>query len=64
MKCFALDITASRAAILCDINSNSAEDRYNYFRKAIYEHCETYEKELRSGTIEMDESYFGARRVK
>lgn len=64
MKYFSLDITASRTAILCWINVNTAEDWYNYFREVIYEFCEEYEKELWSGTIEMDESYFWARRVR
>lgn len=64
MKYFALDLTASRTALLCHIDPNTAENWYNYFRRVIYDYSEAYEKEIRSWTIEMDESYFWARRVR
>jgi hypothetical protein len=46
MKYFALDITASRAAILCNLNVNTAENWYRYFREVIYDYSERHEKEV------------------
>jgi transposase-like protein len=64
IKYFCIDITASRTAILCKINPNTAEDRYNYLREVIHDYWARTEEEMRSWTIEMDESYFWARRVR
>ncbi len=64
IKYFALDITASRASILCNLNPNTVENWYRYFRDIIYKHSIDHEKEIWKWTIEMDESYFWPRRVK
>jgi len=46
MRYFALDITASRAAILCKVNVRTAENWYRYFREVIYEYSTDHEKEI------------------
>jgi hypothetical protein len=48
IKYFAIDITASRAAILLGVHVNTAENRYNYFREIIYDELLTQEEEMRS----------------
>jgi hypothetical protein len=48
IKYFCVDITASRTAILCNINPNTAEDRYNYLRELIYDELLKQEQEIRS----------------
>lgn len=58
---FCLDITADRTAYLTGMNRNTINRWYGIFRKAIY--AWQY-KEFRRlfGEVEVDESYFGARR--
>ena len=58
---FCVDIPASKTADLLGINRNTINHWYGIFRKAIYVHqMESFEKLF--GEIEVDESYFGARR--
>ena len=57
---FALEVPASRAANVMNINHHSAERVYQVIRSCLARECE-----LRSplgGEIECDESYFGGRR--
>ena len=60
---FLKDLTASVSADLLKLNRNTINRYYNLFRSAIFKHslC-ILEKEL--GTFEVDESYFGARRIR
>jgi len=61
IKCFCLDINASKTAKLLGINRNTINHWYNVFRKAIYAHQFKEFKRI-FGEAEVDESYFGARR--
>ena len=63
IECFSEDITASSAAEILKLNRKTVNSYYNEFRRLILEHslCEQ-KKEL--GEFELDESYFGARRVR
>jgi transposase-like protein len=63
IEIFCVDIPASKAAILLKINRNSINKYYNLFRELIYEK-QKQEKGKFYGEIELDESYFGAKRVK
>jgi len=63
IKCFCLDINASKTAKLLSINRNTINHWYMTFRKAIYVHqMKEFDKII--GEAEIDESYFGARRAR
>ena len=58
---FVVDVTATQTAELLRINRNTVNRYYNIFREMIY--CyqqERFEKVV--GSVELDESYFGATR--
>jgi len=59
---FSLDLTASQIAKLTNINRNTINKYLMQIRQNIAEYCE--QQSPFSGEIEVDESYFGARRVK
>jgi len=63
IEAFCTDISATQASILLKINRNSINKYYNLFRELIFEH-QMIEKEQFCGVIEVDESYFGARRIR
>jgi transposase-like protein len=63
MLCFCADITARQAATLLGRNRNTINHWYGVFRRAIYAHQEAL-KDALVGRVEVDESYFGARRVR
>ena len=61
--CFAEDITARSASKILPINGNTINAYYNEIREKILQHSlKEQEKEL--GEFELDECYFGARRVR
>jgi len=60
---FIVDVEASKTAELIGINRNTADEYYGLFRKLIYQHQKLEFTKL-SGTVELDESYFGARRIR
>ena len=61
--CFSEDITASSASKILHINRNTINAYYNEIREKILQYSlKEQEKEL--GEFELDESYFGARRVR
>ena len=61
IKCFCLDINASKTARLLGINRNTINHWYMNFRRAVYAwQMKEFEKVI--GEVELDESYFGARR--
>lgn len=62
IRAFALDLTASDAARLTGLSVRSVNDIYLRLRRRIAEHCEA-QSPFR-GEVEIDESYFGPRRVK
>lgn len=63
MVCFSEDITATSASNILGINRNTINSYYNSFREKILEES-LKEREKESGTFELDESYFGAKRVR
>lgn len=60
---FCLDIVADKTAALTGLNRNTINRWYLIFRKAIYL-WQQREREKMAGKIEVDESYFGAKRVR
>ena len=58
---FCTDIDATKTALLTGINRNTVNRYYTIFREAIYLDQILQTKEF-LGDIELDESYFGARR--
>lgn len=62
IKCFCLDLNASKTAKLLGINRNTINYWYMTFCKAVYVH-QMKEFDRIIGEAEVDESYFGAKRV-
>src|SRR5918911_2435452 len=62
LKLFALDLTATQISALTALNRNTVNRYLRLIRQAIAQHCER--ESPFSGDIELDESYFGARRVR
>ena len=63
IKCFCLDLLATQTSKLFGINRNTINRYYMVFRRAIYEYQLNKLREFH-GEIEVDESYFGPRRIK
>jgi len=62
LKLFALDLTATQITSLAALNRNTVNRYLRLIRQAVAEHCER--ESPFSGEVELDESYFGARRVR
>ncbi len=62
LKCFCVDLTAKQTTKLIGVNRNTINKYYQKFRERIVELC-NIESPFK-GEIEVDESYFGAKRVK
>ncbi len=62
LKLFALDLTATQIAALTALNRNTVNRYLTLIRHSIVEHCQR--ESPFAGEVEMDESYFGARRVR
>ncbi len=62
VRCFALDLTSTNTAKFLKINRNTTNRIFKIIRLKIIESID--EELLLSGEIELDESYFGARRVR
>ena len=62
VKLFSVDLDAGQIAELISLNSNTVNRYLMAIRERIAEFCETVSPV--SGEIEVDESFFGARRVK
>lgn len=62
LTCFCEDITATQAAKILYINRNTINSYYDEIRQKIF--VFTNQKQKFSGEIELDESYFGAKRVR
>ena len=62
LKLFALDLTATQIAALTGLNRNTVNRYLTLIRQAIAQHCQR--ESPFSGDVELDESYFGARRVR
>ena len=63
MRCFCEDMPASMAYKFLGIDRNTVNGWYNYIRLALYESGKA-ERERMLGTVEIDESYFGPKRVR
>ena len=63
LKFFSLDIEAEKTSVLVGISRPTINKFYKLFRERIAELCEA-ESPFENGEIELDESYFGARRVR
>ena len=61
--CFCVDVTATQASVLLGLNRNTVNRWYGIFRRAIHAHQEAL-KDALVGRVEVDESYFGASRVR
>ena len=63
IKYFSVDLTATQIAILSKTNRKTINKILKQVRKSIAEFCEK-ESLFKKGEVEMDESYFGARRIR
>lgn len=65
MKCFAIDLTAIQASKIANLNRNTVNRYFGLFRALlITQAIAEREMEMISNGVEVDESYFGPRRVK
>ena len=62
VRCFAADLTALQAATLSGLNRNTVNRFYRGLRERIVLDCEAQRPLF--GVVEVNESFFGARRVK
>ena len=62
LKCFCIDLTATQTSNLTGLNRNTVNKYYTKFRERIVELCNI--DSPFAGEVEVDESYFGAKRVK
>ncbi len=62
LKLFALDLTATQIAVLSGLNRNTVNRYLKLIRQRSAQHCQR--ESPFSGDVELDESYFGARRVR
>lgn len=62
MRLFALDLTAVQIAEITHLNRNTVNRYLTMIRRSIALHCES--ESPFAGEVELDESYFGARRVR
>ncbi|MCA9501330.1 MAG: IS1595 family transposase [Nitrospirales bacterium] len=62
VRYFVLDLTASQMALLTGLNRNTINRYVRALRERIAEFCEA--QSPFGGEVEVDESYFGARRIK
>jgi len=63
LKCFSEDLPATKTAALLNFNRKTVDRYYNLFREQILQ-ASFKEMEVISGEVEVDESYFGAKRVR
>ena len=63
LECFCVDIPAGKTASLLDYNRHTAERYFTLFREHILEYQHQALMPF-AGEVELDESYFGARRVR
>jgi transposase len=63
LKHFVVDVEASKTAELLRLNRKTVDDYYGLFRQLIYQQQKQEFARL-TGIIEIDESYFGARRIR
>jgi transposase len=64
MKCFCVDIDATRCSKLLGINRNTINRFYIIFRRSIYYDRINHITKIIGATVEFDEAYFGAKRIR
>ena len=64
IKCFAMDLTATKTSELLWLNIKTIDDWYNYIRKVIFTVSEAEKQEKVWWIVELDESYFWPTRIK
>ena len=62
LRLFALDLTATQMAAVIGLNRNTVNRYLKLIRQAIAQHCQR--ESPFAGDVELDESYFGARRIR
>ena len=62
LKCFCEDIPSSKTAKILGLNRRTIDRYYNIFRERITAY--SFSQKTESGEFELDESYFGAKRVR
>jgi transposase len=62
IHCFSLDLTATNTSQLTGISRPTINKYFDRFRRIIY--LESFNSTASDGTFELDESYFGAKRVR
>ena len=62
VRCFSLDIDAQTVAILIGLNRNTINRYFHLICNRIAEFCE--QRSPFNGVVEVDESYFGGKRIK
>ena len=62
LRCFSEDLPAIKTSALLGLNPKTIDRYYNLFREKIARH--SIEEAKFGGEVEIDESYFGARRVR
>ncbi len=62
LRYFSLDLTASQITILTGLNRNTINRYLTLIRRSIAPYCES--ESPFAGEIELDESYFGAKRIR
>jgi transposase-like protein len=63
IRCFCEDITAVSTAAIVGVNRNTVNSYYRLIREAIFRQS-LMENSLEDGEFELDESYFGAKRIR
>lgn len=62
LKCFSEDLPSVKTAEILGLNRRTTDRYYNIIREKIAMYC--LEEARFSGEMEIDESYFGARRIR
>ena len=62
LRLFALDLTATQITVLTGLNRNTVNRYLRLIRQSVAAHCAR--ESPFAGEVELDESYFGARRVR
>lgn len=62
VRCFSLDLDARQTAAIASLNRNTTNRYFHLIRQRVAELCER--ESPFSGEVEVDESYFGGRRIK
>ena len=63
IRCFCEDLTATATSRLIGVSRNTINSYFNEFRKLIFNEC-LKENQQEFGEFELDESYFGAKRIR